>query len=55
MHALQLTLQQLQVEMLRDGIAKGVYCEAVACVLNSEVCKKKDKVRKILKHTKAWW
>ena len=53
--ALKLTLQQLQVEMLRDGIAKGVYCEAVACVLNSEVCKKKDEVKKILRHTKAWW
>ena len=52
---LKLTLQQLQVEMLRDGIAKGVYCEAVACVLNSKVCKKQDKVKKILKHNKAWW
>ena len=46
---------QLQAELIEEGIAKGVYSEAVYQVVQGSLCEKKDEAKKILKKTKAWW
>ena len=52
---LKLTLLQLQAEMMEEGIAKGVYTAAVACVVHGKLCEKREEIKKILTETKAWW
>ena len=52
---LKLTLLQLQAELIEEGIAKGVYSEAIYRVIQGSVCKDKAQVQSILRNTKAWW
>ena len=52
---LKLTLPQLQAELIEEGIAKGVYSEAVHRVIQGSLCKDKEQVKNILKNTEAWW
>ena len=52
---LKLTLLQLQAELAADGVAGGVYSEAASQVLYSKVCEGKEKVKAIIRQTKAGW
>ena len=51
---LKLTLIQLQAELIEEGIAKGVYSQAVYQVIQGSVCERNEEAKKILKKTKAW-
>ena len=52
---LKLTLIQLQAKLIEEGIAKGVYSEAVYQVIQGSLCEKNEEAKEILKKTKAWW
>ena len=52
---LKLTLIQLQAELIEEGIATGVYNQAVYQVIRGSVCEKNEEAKKILQETKAWW
>ena len=52
---LKLTLLQLQAELISEGIAKGVYSEALYRVVKGTMCEKKEVEKKILTRVKAWW
>ena len=52
---LKLTLLQLQAELATDGVARGVYSEAASLALYSKVCEGKEKVKAIIRQTKAGW
>ena len=54
---LKLTLIQLQAELtcIEEGIAKGVYNQAVYQVIQGSVCERNEEAKKILQKTKAWW
>ena len=52
---LKLTLLQLQAELISEGIARGVYSEALYRVVHGTMCEKKEVEKKILTRVKAWW
>ena len=52
---LKLTLIQLQAELIEEGIARGVYNEAVYQVIRGSVCERNKEAKQILQKTKAWW
>ena len=42
-------------ELIEEGIAKGVYSEAVYQVIQGSVCERNEEAKQILQKTKAWW